>query len=158
YYLLENEIAPMFFERRENAGREWMRRMKQSLMHLSPQFAARRMVKDYVTQLYQPAHASYAALRSGNFENARDRARGNVRVGQVWDRVRIVEASPAPLGAVTSGKSIHVRAAVEMAGLKPGDVRVEAVLGRIGTSGTLEDTEVVVLPPTEEKASVAVFE
>jgi hypothetical protein len=50
-----------------------------------------------------------------------------------------------------------VRAAVELAGLKPGDVRVEAVLGRVGTGGTLEDTEVVVLPPTEERDTVAVF-
>ena len=43
------------------------------------------------------------------------------------DRVRIVETSPAPIGAVTSGKSIQVRAAVDLAGLKPTDVRVEAV-------------------------------
>jgi starch phosphorylase len=30
YYLLENEIVPMFYERREQTPREWMRRMKQS--------------------------------------------------------------------------------------------------------------------------------
>ena len=49
------------------------------------------------------------------------------------------------------------RAAVELAGLKPHDVRVEAVVGRVGTTGTLEETEVIVLPPTEDLESVAVF-
>jgi starch phosphorylase len=97
YYLLENEIGPMFFERRENAGREWMRRMKQSLMYLGPHFSARRMVTEYMTQLYQPAHASFTTLRKGDYSYARERAQWNVRVGQVWDRVRIVEASPRRL-------------------------------------------------------------
>ena len=157
YYLLENEIAPMFFERRENAGREWMRRMKQSLMYVSSQFSCRRMVTEYMTQLYEPAHVAFGLLRKDNFERAREKAKWNGRVKEVWDRIRIVETSPAPAGAVTSGKSIQVRAAVELAGLKPSDVRVEAVIGRVGTTGTLEETEVIVLPPTEELDSVAVF-
>ena len=157
YYLLESEIVPMFFERRESAGGEWIRRMKQSLMYLSPHFDCRNMVTEYMTQLYEPAHAGFTVLRKSNFENAREKAQWNARVGLVWDRVRIVETSPAPAGAVTSGKPIHVRAAVDLAGLKSKDVRVEAVLGRVGPSGTLEDTEVIVLPPTEEFESVTVF-
>jgi starch phosphorylase len=52
---------------------------------------------------------------------------------------------------------MQLRAAVDLAGLKPKDVRVEAVLGRVGPNGNLEDTEVIVLPATEEFASVTVF-
>ena len=47
YYLLENEIVPMFYERREQTPREWMRRVKQSLISLTPQFDCRRMVHEY---------------------------------------------------------------------------------------------------------------
>src|SRR5262249_36411277 len=57
YYLLENEIVPMFYERRgDSNGNEWMRRVKQSLTYLSPNFDCRRMVSEYMTQLYEPAH------------------------------------------------------------------------------------------------------
>jgi glucan phosphorylase len=35
YYLLENEIVPMFYERREQTPREWMKRVKQSLMYMA---------------------------------------------------------------------------------------------------------------------------
>ena len=47
---------------------------------------------------------------------------------------------------MTSGKPVEVRAAIDLAGLTPGDVRVELVLGRIDNNGNLEETEVMVLP------------
>ena len=34
YYLLETEIVPMYYERREQTPREWVRRMKQSLRYI----------------------------------------------------------------------------------------------------------------------------
>jgi starch phosphorylase len=158
YYLLENEIVPMFYERRESTtGNEWMRRIKQSLTYLSPHFDSRRMVTEYMTQLYEPAHTAFTAMRKGNFAHAREKALWSARVMQVWEHVRIVETSPAPVGAVTSGKPIQVRAAVDLAGLKSKDIRVEAVMGRVGPSGALEDTEVIVLPATEDSETVTVF-
>ena len=64
---------------------------------------------------------------------------------------------PTPAGPVTSGVTVPVRAAVDLAGLDPEDVRVEVVIGRVGASGGLEDTEVMVLPAVEKNGSVAVF-
>jgi starch phosphorylase len=46
---------------------------------------------------------------------------------------------------------------VELAGLDAKDVRVEAVLGRIGSNGALEDTEIIVLPAAEARPGGAVF-
>src|SRR5262249_4015655 len=158
YYLLENEIAPMFYAHRDNpGGDDWMKRVKQSLRYLSQQFDARRMVPEYNNELYQPAHSAFADLRRNNFEHAREKALWSARVNQSWDRVRIVESTPAPASSVMSGKSILVRAAVDLGGLNPKDVRVEAVLGRVGSSGSLEDTEIMVLPATEETSPVAIF-
>jgi len=165
YYLLENEIVPMFFEQREQTPREWVRRMKQSLMHITPQFDCRRMVRDYMTELYRPAHQAHLRMFEGNYSLAREKASWNARVREVWDRVRFVDAGvPAPFGAggvitgsVTSGKPLPVRAAIELAGLKPEDVRVEVVVGRVNSNGHLEETEVMMLPPLEQQGSVSVF-
>ncbi len=158
YYLLENEIVPMFYDRREHGtAADWMRRVKQCIMNITPRYDARRMVRDYQAQLYDPAHRAFAEMRAGNFAQARNRAMWNARIRKVWDSVNFVEIGSAPIGAVTSGRSVPVRTAVEMAGLAPDDVRVEAVIGRVGTSGGLEETEVIVLPPTEQVGSVTVF-
>jgi starch phosphorylase len=157
YYLLENEIVPMFYERREQTPREWIRRMKQSLMYISPNFDCRRMVREYMTELYQPAHAQHARQVEGNYAAVRERTRWNLRIREVWDRVKFVEAGPALAGSMISGKPAPVRAAIDLAGLKPEDVRVEMVIGRIDSNGRLEDTEVMILPPVEQQGSVAVF-
>jgi starch phosphorylase len=158
YYLLENEIAPLYYDRREQGlPREWIRRVKQSIMGLSPRFDCKRMIEEYASQLYDPAHSAYQRLCASGFEKAREKARWNARIREVWDRVRFVETGPAPVGPITSGKAVPVRAAVDLAGLKPDDVRVEIVMGRVGATGQLEDTEVMLLPARECNGSVAVF-
>jgi starch phosphorylase len=157
YSLLENEIVPAFYEQDQGVPREWMRRVKKSLAYLSAQFNCQRMVEEYMSQLYEPAHCGWSEIRSDNFAPARDKSRWNQEVRRVWDQVRFVELGAPPDGPVLSGKPVPVRTAVDLAGLKAGDVRVELVMGRVGVNGQLEDTEVMVLPPVEERGSVVVF-
>jgi glycogen phosphorylase len=157
YYLLENEIVPMFYERRELTPREWVRRVKKSLAYISPHFDCRRMVREYMTELYEPAHQQHLRMRDSTYALAREKARWNLRIREVWDRVRFLETGPGPAGSVTSGKPVPVRAAIELAGLKAEDVRVEVVMGTVDSSGRLEETEVMVLPPVEQNDSVGVF-
>ena len=157
YYLLENEIVPMFYERREQTPREWIRRVKESLMHISPRFDCRRMVREYMTELYQPAHTQHMRLVEGDYAAVREETRWNLRIREVWDRVQFVETGPALAGPVVSGRPAPVRTAVDLAGLKPEDVRVEMVIGRIDSNGRLEDTEMMILPPLEQQGPVTVF-
>src|SRR5689334_17316445 len=147
YYLLENEIVPMFYERREQTPREWMRRVKQSLTYITPTFDCRRMVREYMSELYEPAHTQHVRMLRGDYGLLKEKARWNAKIREVWDRVRFVDPGAGPSATVTSGKPVPVRAAIELAGLQPGDVRVEMVMGRIDSNGHLEETEVMVLPP-----------
>jgi glycogen phosphorylase len=157
YYLLENEIVPMFYERKEQTPREWIRRVKQSLMYISPNFDCRRMVREYMTQLYDPAHSQHVRLLKSEYSLVHDKSHWNSRVREVWDRVRFMESGSAAALTVTSGKPLPVRAAIDLAGLTPQDVRVEVVMGRVDSDGNLEETEVMVLPAVEQQGSVAIF-
>jgi starch phosphorylase len=159
YYLLENEIVPMFYAQTESvASSEWVKRMKESMINLTPRFDARRMVHEYAEQLYDPADRNWAKMAGGNFEEARQRALWNAKVREIWPQVNFVDMGPAPGGPVTSGKPVCVRTRIRLAGLKPSDVRVECVIGRIGASGGLEETEVVVLPNKGTEEDLAVYE
>ena len=53
---LENEIIPLYYNNRSADGlpNEWIARVKESIRTLSPQFSMRRMLKEYVTQMYLP--------------------------------------------------------------------------------------------------------
>ncbi len=55
YEVLENEIVPAYYEKDENdLPAEWIRRMKNALATLTPQFSSDRMVKDYFEKIYLP--------------------------------------------------------------------------------------------------------
>jgi starch phosphorylase len=51
-----------------------------------------------------------------------------------------------------------MRAVVNLAGLTPKDVRVEAVIGRVGVNGNLEETQVMSLPSVEQQGNTYVFQ
>jgi glycogen phosphorylase len=158
YSLLENEIVPLYYERNgEGVPTEWLRRMRQSLSHLSPRFDSQRMTGEYMRQLYQPAHAAFAEIVSSGFEKARERVRWNSEVLRAWNRVQFVSSSTGPDGPVLNGIPIPVEAVLDLAGLVPGDVRVEAVFGRVGAGGQLEETHVMSLPAVGQRGPLHVF-
>src|SRR5438034_4037913 len=84
YALRENEIVPMFYEHREQTPREWIRRVKQSLTSISPNFDCRRMIREYMSELYDPAHLAHVRMRGSGYSLARERAQWNARVREVW--------------------------------------------------------------------------
>ena len=59
--------------------------------------------------------------------------------------------------AVVTGSPLPLRASLDLAGLRPEDVRVEAVVGRVGADGELKETQVLTLAPLEQHGSVFVF-
>ncbi|MGD0436990.1 MAG: alpha-glucan family phosphorylase [Bryobacteraceae bacterium] len=159
YSILENEIVPMYYQdREEGVPVDWMRRVKQSLVHLSPQFNCQRMLSEYASQLYEPAHQAYLDISRDGFEPARSRALWNGDVEKVWNSVGFLEIGPGPDTSVLTGRPVPMRAVVNLAGLSPKDVRVEAVIGKVGVNGNLEETQVMSLPPVQQQGSAYVFQ
>ncbi len=53
YSILENQIVPAFYDRDASGlPTAWIRKMKNSIATLSPQFSSDRMVKEYVEKIY----------------------------------------------------------------------------------------------------------
>jgi starch phosphorylase len=71
--------------------------------------------------------------------------------------VAFLDSGIGPDSVVSVGSSVMLRAAVELAGLSPDDVRVEAVVGRVGVNGELEETQVLTLVPVEARGTVHMF-
>ena len=70
YRLLEEEVIPAFYERdKRGVPVRWMAIVKQAIRTVAPQFCARRMLKDYVEQMYVPrakgAKRTPASLQEG---------------------------------------------------------------------------------------------
>ncbi len=56
YYLLEEEVAPAFYERdATGVSTRWVQICKEAIATCAPQFSMRRMVADYTNMFYMPA-------------------------------------------------------------------------------------------------------
>jgi starch phosphorylase len=79
-------------------------------------------------------------------------------VAQIWPRVHFLECGAGLDASVSTGKAVPLRAELDLAGLKPEDVRVEAVVGRVGANGELDEMQVLTLAPREQRGTVFLFE
>ncbi|MFZ4433171.1 MAG: DUF3417 domain-containing protein, partial [Microthrixaceae bacterium] len=97
---------------------------------------------DYVRELYLPAAAHAAVLGADGHRGARELAAYRARLDSCWHQVHIdavdVSDAIADLGDVR-----RVDAVVALGDLRPDEVEVQLVVGRVGQSGELEDTTVV---------------
>ena len=63
YRLLEEQIVPAFYERdARGIPVRWLHIVRQAILTVAPRFCARRMVKQYVEQMYVPHASKYKSL------------------------------------------------------------------------------------------------
>ena len=160
YSTLENDIVPLFYQNQDSEQAipvEWVRRMKTCIANITPRFSCGRMVAEYMSELYQPAHALWLDVSRENFKEAREKTVWDARMSQSWDQIRFLDLGEGPGDQVMSGSAVPLRATVDLAGLRPAEVRVEAVIGQIGVNGELQDTYTLPLTPVEERGSAVTF-
>jgi starch phosphorylase len=158
YHTLESEILPMFYERSEQGvPDEWVLRMKKCIAGVTPFFSCGRMVAEYMSELYQPAHDLWTKYSKDNFEAARQRAEWQEQIKHAWNEIKFVDLGESPGDQVMSGAAVPLRAVVELGGVQPAEVRVEAVVGDVGVNGDLENTYTLPLSAVEQDGSKVVF-
>jgi glycogen phosphorylase len=141
YELLATQVAPAFYERVEGVPPRWVELVRHTLTTLRPQVQATRMVREYVEDWYAPAARSAAQIADDDFGPARELAAYRSRLNASWPRVEIVGVDASGLPDTPEvGAPMTVRASVDLAGLDPSDVTVEAVVGRVGETDDLADT------------------
>jgi starch phosphorylase len=141
--LIEDEIVPMFYKRDASGlPREWIRRMKRSIMSLVPVFNTNRMVEQYTELCYLPSHRRAAKLSADHLKAARELAAWRRRVLADWPQVK-VEAVEAKVGDVMRvGHKFPVRARVHLGPFKPEEVEVQLYHGVLDAMGDIAEPHV----------------
>ena len=134
--LLEREIVPLFYQRDANGVPVgWIEVIKNNWSSLGPFVTAARMVRDYTTELYEPAAAGDRRLAADGGWPAKQLAEWKGWVRGAWPGVRIdgveIDATPAH-----EGDRREAVARVELGGLQPGDVCVELIHGGVDSAGS----------------------
>jgi starch phosphorylase len=139
YDLFEQEVIPLFYDRDNGLPRGWVAKMKDAIRLNCPFFNTARMVKDYARQAYFPVSDRCHAMSADNFQPAKDLAHWKHTMAERWYDIKIEHIDIAQASDVQVLQDIPVKALINLAGLKPEDVRVELYQGAIDDSGNIVD-------------------
>jgi starch phosphorylase len=143
--LLERQIVPLFYQRTEGPmPRRWVERVKHELVSLGPKVTASRMVRDYVTQLYEPAARGADRMAAEKHAPAKALAAWKARVVAGWRGVHIVGLT-ADTGTAELASVRNVTVTVQLGNLEPSDVAVQLLHGPVGQGDELVDPRIVTL-------------
>jgi starch phosphorylase len=121
YDLLEGEVIPEFYTRNtQGIPTAWVRRMRESMARLTPQFSANRAVCEYTEQHYIPAAAAYHMRAADKGALGAQIVNWQHNLEQKWDMLRFGEVKVA----IEGGKHVF-QVEVYLGGLDPKSVRVE---------------------------------
>jgi starch phosphorylase len=151
YDILSTQVVPRFYESgRNGVPARWVEMVRHTLRETGPKVQATRMVRDYVQQLYVPAALSSRQMAEGDYTAARGEAVWRAHLLANWNSVRVAHVEATGAGDTPEiGSTLDLRAEVELPGLQPGDVEVQAAYGRVDDGDGLHD--VTTVPMTHEQ-------
>ena len=143
YDLLEQSLTPKFYERDErDVPPRWVEMVSHTLQTLGPKVLASRMVRDYTEKYYAPAaqslHKTIEPVDGSPFGAARELAAYRQRAQEAWPKIQITDVDSTGLpDTPLLGSELTLTATVHLAGLRPDEVGVQAVLGRVDAGDAL---------------------
>jgi starch phosphorylase len=88
YALLEQQVVPEFYDRGEDGvPTAWIRRMRESMAQLTPQFSTSRTVREYSEKHYLPAAQAYRARSAGGGALGKQIVDGRRRLDHEWGKI-----------------------------------------------------------------------
>ena len=121
YDLLEREVIPEFYTRDESGiPTAWVKRMRESMARLTPQFSADRAVREYTEQYYLPAATAYRERAANKGAVGRQMVNWQHSLKQKWATLHFGEVK-----VETRGEQHVFEVQVCLNGLDPQAVRVE---------------------------------
>ena len=149
YRLLEKSVAPKFYDRDDKGvPTRWVEMVRHTLQSLGPKVLASRMVRDYTEKYYAPAAESLRRTIEPTdglpFGTARELPAYRLRARESWPKIEITDVDSTGLpDTPLLGSELTLTAAVQLAGLRPDEVVVQAVLGRVDAGDALLEPTLV---------------
>lgn len=139
YDLIERSVAATFYDVDDQGlPRKWIGMVRHTLRTLGPKVLSSRMVREYVLRLYLPAGQAGREMAEQRYAKARDLAAWKQTVRAAWPALRVDHVEADGIGdSVNLGTPFDVLAYVSLGTLKPEDVVVQVVYGRVDADDRL---------------------
>ncbi|NQY56409.1 MAG: alpha-glucan family phosphorylase [Ilumatobacteraceae bacterium] len=144
--VIENQIRSLFYDRNDDVPTGWVDRITTNWATLGWRVTASRMVRDYVTTLYEPAAASANMRTADGGAASVDLAAWKARIAADWSTVSVrVSVDESAVGDGNAGSARPIVATVDAGALAPTDLVVQALHGPLTTDGTFDERAISVV-------------
>ncbi|MDZ7830418.1 MAG: alpha-glucan family phosphorylase [Desulfobacterales bacterium] len=142
YNLLENEIIPKFYDRKDgDIPNTWIQMMKGSMKMAMKQFCAHGMLGRYLETGYRPASRRFHELTANQASAAKELMRLEDRLKKHWNQVYVERPTRNLDGPFRVGDNFEVTVKVYLGELLPEEVDVELCYGKIRSVEALENIQ-----------------
>ena len=129
YSMLENEIIPLYFAKNSKGySPEWIQYIKNSMVHIAPNYTMSRMMRDYFNKFYRPQAERATKLIANGCSLAKDIVKWKENVIANWNKIQLVGNIMGNRDAIAKGTAdIDITMRLDTAGLGR-DVKLELVV------------------------------
>lgn len=148
FSVIENQIVPSFYTRYEDGlPHGWIEKIKSNWSTLGWKVIASRMVRDYVTEFYEPAAVDSDVLTADSAAPARELAAWKQRIAAAWPTVSVAFADDSGLDDdVAAGDARTATAILDPGTLRADDIVVQVVHGPLTIDGSFDEDLMSVVP------------
>jgi len=151
YNLLENDVIPTFYDRRNGeAPEKWIQMMKASMKMAFAHICAHGMVSEYNERYYRKAGEVYKVVTADNAAEARRLLQQTNRLKKNWDAVHIKTPVRVQEGFFRVGETFQVNVEVALGTLKPDEVDVELYYGKLKQLDALADSQTLLMTADQD--------
>ena len=132
YTMLENEIAPLFYNVDNNdIPSQWIHHVKNSFYLIAPHFTMKRMLDDYFEKYYTKLFARTKLFKHNNGEQAIKYAEWKRKVADAWNEIevkRIIVPDPS-IRTYKVGETFEIDVELKINELNIDDIAVDLIIG-----------------------------
>ncbi|MBO7640814.1 MAG: alpha-glucan family phosphorylase, partial [Bacteroidales bacterium] len=161
YTLLENEIAPIYYDKDYVTDRSerWIEYIKNCIAQVACNFTTNRMLTDYCNQYYFPQAERTRQMVADDYKMAREIAAWKKQVSLQWANVDVVSYT-RPEASYNLGPGVHMQGEVvlNIGDLTPDDIGVEMLFCTTDRKGRLHIQDKTEFQVVEFSESVARYQ
>ncbi|MFP4024826.1 MAG: alpha-glucan family phosphorylase [Thiohalospira sp.] len=131
YNIIENEIAPAYYERNtDDIPEKWVEYIKISMTHVASKFTTHRMLTDYENKFYIKLYNRTLEMGTDDYQLAKEIAAWKKKISRNWEGIEIISVRQIDVSKepVVIGKKYQATVKLNLNGLAPQDVGVELVV------------------------------
>jgi phosphorylase/glycogen(starch) synthase len=160
YTIIENEIAPVFYDIDKNTGRspEWIGFIRNTIAQVASNFTTNRMLSDYLEKFYIPQAKRTGMLLADDFKVTREIASWKKKIRREWQNISVISRiQPNVSYDLSLTNELKAQVVLNIGDLEPEDIGVEMLFAVTDNKRCLHIRETCELNPVEARDGVVTY-